>query len=527
MRLAAIVLAGLAVRLAYLLQVTSLHGFRWHDPDYYIRGAMRLAGSGRGWRWSFDAVTLSIGERQHVLPPLYTVFLSIFAPFRGFPLTAQLAQLGLALAAIVLVFALGRLLHSSRAGLIAAAAYALWPPNILNVWSTSQETLYIPLVLLAFVLLGRAVAATGAMREFLWAGIAFGVAALTRSMPLFFVPLVAGLHVLTSVDWRGAGKQAALLLAGLAIPTAPYILALSLHAGQFTPIDSHGSIHVASSLDDERDDRPLSLAATAAALAGAVIADPIAYLGASLDRARSLLHVNGGRVLQIYATPQTKSGAWAWKIAIHLLLDALLVVAVMLAPFGAVMSRERRLAGALIVWTLVNVGIASIGGFGGARLRAPFEPILLVFAAVVVADGWRWPGRSSMIVATMVSVVLGAVMLPQVPRSLAAWPPYGVAWTAPLSRASGRMQQETAGFNVLARGGTVSFTLRRSRSHIDADTARVRVRLAGRDVDRFDLRAHQSRDCAYAWPRRDLVFVELDSENAQGGAPIAVAFATR
>jgi len=89
------------------------------------------------------------------------------------------------------------------------------------------------------------------------------------------------------------------------------------------------------------------------------------------------------------------------------------------------------------------------------------------------------------------------------------------------------MQQETAGFNVLARGGTVSFTLRRSRSHTDADTARVRVRLAGRDVDRFDLRAHQSRDCAYAWPRRDLVFVELDSENAQGGAPIAVAFATR
>ena len=87
---------------------------------------------------------------------MYSVFLSIFALFPGFPLTAQIAQVALSIASIVLVFALGRRLHSPASGLIAAAAYAVWVPNIFNVWSTSQETLYVPLILGAFLLLARA-----------------------------------------------------------------------------------------------------------------------------------------------------------------------------------------------------------------------------------------------------------------------------------------------------------------------------------------------------------------------------------
>jgi hypothetical protein len=249
-------------------------------------------------------------------------------------------------------------------------------------------------------------------------------------------------------------------------------------------------------------------------------------LGISAERARSLLHVNGGRVLQIYAAPGTKAGAWTCKIAIHVLIDGFLVVAVVLAPFGVVLSRERGIASLLVVWTLVNVAIASVGGFGGARLRAPFEPVLLVFAAVVIGGSWRRPGRAVVAAAMIVSAGLAAVTLPQVPRSLAAWPSYGVAWTTPLDRDSGRMQAG-AGFNVLARGGTLSFALRRSRSHRDADTARISVRVAGREIDRFELGPRASRDCAYAWPQRDLVFVEVESENAAGGPPIALAIATR
>jgi hypothetical protein len=102
MRLAVIVIAGFAIRLAYLLHVALQPGFHWGDPDYYLRGGRQLAEGPHGWHWTFDAVTLWIADRRHVLPPLYPVFLSIFASFRGLPLTALFAQLLLSVGAIVL-----------------------------------------------------------------------------------------------------------------------------------------------------------------------------------------------------------------------------------------------------------------------------------------------------------------------------------------------------------------------------------------------------------------------------------------
>ena len=59
----------------------------------------------------------------------------IFALFPGFPLSAQIAQLALSVASIGLMYPIGHRLHSRLTGLLAAAAYALWVPNIFNVWS--------------------------------------------------------------------------------------------------------------------------------------------------------------------------------------------------------------------------------------------------------------------------------------------------------------------------------------------------------------------------------------------------------
>lgn len=322
MRLAAILVVGFALRLAYLLHVALQPGFRWHDPDFYLRGGRQLAEGPHGWHWTFDAVTLWIGGRRHMLPPLYPVFLSLFASFPHLPLTALLGQLALSVGAIVLIFDLGRRLHSRRTGLIAAGGFALWALNIFNVWQTSQEALYVPLVVLGFVLLAAALASTTG-REWFLAGVVFGFAALTRSMPLFYLPLAAALHVVISDSRRRALQGAALLLAGLATPTVPYVIALSLHVGQFTPIDSHGSIHVTRSVAP--DDRALSMTETLGALTGTITESPIEYLKDSADRARSLLHLNGGRVLQIYVAAQNRATAMIWKIALHLTIDVLVI----------------------------------------------------------------------------------------------------------------------------------------------------------------------------------------------------------
>ncbi len=105
----AIVAVGLGVRALYLQAARQTPGYVWEDPDGYMGQALKLADPVRGWTWTFDAVTYDIEGRRHALPPGYSVFLSVFALFPGFPLTAQIAQVLLSAVSICLVFALGRL----------------------------------------------------------------------------------------------------------------------------------------------------------------------------------------------------------------------------------------------------------------------------------------------------------------------------------------------------------------------------------------------------------------------------------
>ena len=87
--LALIMVVGLALRAGYLSYAINTPDYTWQDPDGYIGRARRLVPDGH-WRWTFDAVTYQIANRRHALPPGYSVFLSFFLLFPGFPLTAQL-----------------------------------------------------------------------------------------------------------------------------------------------------------------------------------------------------------------------------------------------------------------------------------------------------------------------------------------------------------------------------------------------------------------------------------------------------
>ena len=196
--LALIVLLGFSVRIAYLLHATSQPRYEWVDPDHYELKGRVLARDGEGWQWTFDAVRhSSYDQRFYVLPPAYPVFLSLFALFPGYPFSAQVGQVFMSTATIALLFFLGCQLHSERAGLIAAAIYAAWLPNIIAVWSTMQEAIYVPIVLFALVLLLRAALKEDAANhwDFAVAGAAFGLATLTRSMPMYVLPPLAALLI--------------------------------------------------------------------------------------------------------------------------------------------------------------------------------------------------------------------------------------------------------------------------------------------------------------------------------------------
>lgn len=506
---------GLGVRLAYFSAAIHTPGYEWGDPDGYAHQALKLARDGQGWRWTFNAVTYRIEGRQHALPPGYSVFLSVFALFPGFPITAQVGQIVLAVGAVALVFLIGRLLHSTRTGLVAAAVYAVWIPNIFNVWSTSQETVYLPLMLSGLYLLAKAIAADRSLPAFGAAGLVFGLAALTRSMPIFFIGPAALLHVAMGRWQARAAAQAGVFVLGVLAITGPYSAALSHHFGQLTIIDTHGSIH----LSVEDGTQAAGIADTALALAGSVAQDPWTFMAQRLDLVRTLLHVNGGRLLQIYVIAETEGRAVAWKALVHAGADLLLIVGVILAPIGAVICRERRVAAVLVLWTAVNIGITTLGGFSGARLRAPFEAVLVVLASVVLAGGWQRTRPRWLVVGSVFAALGALAVLPQVPRSLAAWPDYGVEWPAVFSRPSGRITGR-AGFNVLAPEGFAEFTA----AVAEPDHAEVEVEVRAMNVTVKTARLTDGVPVTLRapWPPGGLAFLDVRARRADDGRPATI-----
>jgi hypothetical protein len=515
--LAIILIAGFSVRLAYLLDVTARPGYQWADPDQYRSKGLMLAGHGEGWRWTFDAVQHSARDgRQYVLPPLYPTFLSLFALFPSYPFNAQVAQVVLSTVSIGLLFLLGEQIHSRRAGMVAAAVFAAWLPNIIAVWSTMQEALYVPLVLAAFVLLLRSVEKDSGFLGLTLPGAVFALAALTRSLPLYYLPVASVL--IGARGLRKGARQIAGLVVGFGLLTVPYSVALSSHLGEVTFIENHGSIRILENYAGYQEDRPPSLTDTAAILFRELADSPRDVLSQWRESGRSVLHLNGGRLLQIYLGAENETAALLAKIAAHGLADLLFVTSLLLAPFGLVLCRRERLAWFLALWILINFGLTAISGFGGARLRAPFEPHLIVLAAVVLAGNYRKTTGFGLVAALVCTVALAGIVMPQVPASLRARAEYGVVW--PPGKAPPKRSPITgkAGFNVLATNGDVEFAVR-PRNPLGQTS--VEVYLEGEHAEDVfvDRGEHWFR---YAWPRIELVHVEVRVKDVRTGRPVKV-----
>ncbi len=514
--LALIVLLGFSVRIAYLAHATSQPRYQWVDPDHYKLKARILAEDSDGWRWTFAAVRhSSYDQRFYVLPPAYPVFLSLFALFPGYPFSAQVGQIFMSTATIALLFFLGRQLHSERAGLIAAAIYAAWLPNIIAVWSTMQESIYVPIVLLAFVLVLRAVLKEDAASrwDFAVAGAVFGIATLTRSMPMYVLPFLAALMVYR--DRRRSLWNVAALFGGFFLLTIPYSAALSLHLGQATFVENHGSIFIVERYGGLEGDEPASLAQTAIILLGGFVDAPVATMRGWWKTVESVFHINCGMLLQIYLGAATKTGALFAKLATHLFGDLAFIVCLLLAPLGVVVCRKPFLGTFFLVWIVVNMGLVALSGFGGPRLRAPIEPQLIALAAVVLAGSFGNVDKKILAVAGLAAAILAVIVLPQLPRSFSARADYGVHWPleAPPKRSA---MTGAAGFNVSVVNEAVRVNV---RPRNPLGRTEVEVRLNGKTAERVRLSEGEHR-FELAWPNRGLVYVELFASDPRTGEPV-------
>ncbi len=469
-----LVALALALRLGCLLYLLG-PGFVWHDADAYLAKGARLVETG-GFRWTYDAVAYPWGGRVYALPPLFSLYLAPFARFASYPFNAFVGLAVLNALAVPLVVRIGTRLHSLRAGLVAGLLYACWGSDIVGLGQVRQEPLYLPLVIAATLALVRAWEERG-VRLFAVAGAAFGLAALCRSMPIYFVAVVAVALVLR--DGRGAGPREALAIAGgFAAVTLPYSVALSIHLGQPTLIENHGGILVASRyLHGGNRLAPPAFGAVVAAILAELARSPLTFIQVTLDQARSLLPLTGGRYLQEGVVAASAAAAAGWKAAAHTFIDGPWLLTMVLAPLGVVLARNRPTAWLLLGWALLNLGLTALTGFGGSRLRVPFEVHLALLAGVVVAG--RWPRRRPLAMALGLAGSLAALllMLPQIARTAAARANYGAAWTLTGGRTTARVSG-ASGANVLASPNGLDLRL----ANPGPSAVRVGVRLDGGDI---------------------------------------------
>lgn len=255
-----IILAGLAVRVLYLLELPGNPDYASPaiDAEFHDRWAYATATGGRDAGIADFAARLA--AHPYLRPPGYPVFLSgIYKIFGTDCFPPRAVQMLLGLANALLVYALARRIVSPPfAGLATLLAATYWV-FVYYEGELLEPALLIFLLLAALDLLLRH-AERPAFIRMATAGLLLGLAALTRpNVMLFALCLPAWLaavsikHVRAGTPqiapaWRralpGFGMAVAGLMLGLCLPVGGSFLRNLAASGEFTPISANAGINL-------------------------------------------------------------------------------------------------------------------------------------------------------------------------------------------------------------------------------------------------------------------------------------------
>ena len=507
--LAGIVLLAAVVRVGYILAANGEAVSPWIDPDGYLRQGRLLARG--GWHWTIDAVRY----REYFLAPIHPVFLSLFVSFPSYPLAVALAQSILSTLTVLLVYDLGRTLHSSRAGLIAAAGYAIFFPAVIMLVAFRQEHLYIPLLVAAAALLARAVVTSAAPWRFGLAGVALGFAALARSIPVHFVAPTALLWLFIAPDRKRARFQSLAFVIGFSFVAVPYVVHLWFETQQVVLIESIGSFMIATSDPDilaavRSSGVPLSFPDTLGVIWDRFATAPLDFLTRKIQLIAAQATMGGGRWLQWHGSFANAATATATKLMVHLFSDFLLVSCLVLAPIGYALAARKPAATLIVLWLALQVILTAMADYAGQRLREPLDPFLFVLAACVLAGGWQRPPAAARAVALITAGLIAVTALGTVPRSLAAHADYGLAQWSRSGQGRRNVAGGEAGFNLRPIGGFIDFRLSPVDSSDPFPIEHVRVVVNGMAVQDVAIERDGLR---LRYPSRSgLAYVEVQTQ---------------
>lgn len=373
---------ALIVRLAWCAVSMKVRGRPPVDPfdpwDTLAQSILR----GEGLRWEFLEL-VSYSHRPPVFPLLLTPIRYFFGD-GAWPVYVMNSLFGAA--NTVLLWSLGRRLFGQTAGLIAGAAFLLWPFSV--AWAAGPQpevfcTLLLTLALWA-LLTGRP----------LLTGVLLGVLGLTRSNYIFLTPLIA-----IWLIYAGRRRELLPLLVAWALALTPWVARNYVVHGAFMLTSSDGGMAFVIGNDKEMIRRQLA--------GESERYDPRNYLFGEIlpelktmpePKQNSLMYRAAlGHIKQIpgdYARVVVKRFGQLWNPvpdsagAAGRALGIPLVLAHLAALWGVIACWRDRRRRAVVVLLVGLLAFAS--GFilvrGISRYKAPVEPVIVLLCGCGVAD---------------------------------------------------------------------------------------------------------------------------------------------
>lgn len=307
---------------------------------------------------------------------------------------------------VALIGVLARRIGGARLGIVAASLAAVYPNLWLNDGLVMSESIAIALVVGALLAL-HSVLERPTRRNVIGAGALLGAAALTRSELVMLVPLTAALIIARERSRAATGRAIALTGVALAL-MAPWAAANMARFDRPVLLTTNDGTTLLGSYCDDifsgankggwsvfcvfdapdpgGDDSVRSSAQRSMAITYA------------RDHARELPGVVVARVaraLDLYGLDDMVGGdvgeekprvfVWAGIVVWWLLMVPAAI------GFAALRRRDRW----LLALPLLSSATATVVFYGGHRLRAPAEPVIVILASVTVCAVWKRVERRS------------------------------------------------------------------------------------------------------------------------------------
>lgn len=362
------------------------------DPEEYYRAALHILHGGYH------------DTGKWLRPPVYPALLAVLLPLAGMNVAGALFLQAMVLSVGVLAFyAAGTQLFGRQdVGLVTALLAAFYVPLASYASSLYAEALFAMLLALALAMLDRALV-SGTGRAALGAGALLGLAALTRAVGVYLIPLVV---VWTAwLAWRAQGapgaryRVAATLMLGAAFIIGPWAARNYVIHGRLILSDTNGGISmwygtVRDDAEQEAGEARLAVVSNLAdrqALAlrmawDNIQADPVRFLARMRFKIASLYGLQTrsyavGDVISIDSRGmQMVQNAGEYRLALTLLADAQYSLLMPLAIAGICFAPRRERAVPTILWVGLATLLAALT-IGHPRLRLPIVAALLPFAA--------------------------------------------------------------------------------------------------------------------------------------------------